>query len=158
MMRGDEGLRQEGQEDAAAQARVASLVFQVFREQRNALDRKLAAFDLTAQQGALLLLSWLRPRLSPGQLAARLGTDNAGMTRLVDRLEAKGLVARRNNPADRRSIVIEPTAAGRALRPRVAPVFASLDRQLLAGFSAEETARLKAMLRRLLANLREQAE
>jgi DNA-binding MarR family transcriptional regulator len=82
-----------------------------------------------------------------------LGTDNAGITRLLDRLEAKGLVMRRTSPTDRRAIVVEPTAAGRALVPHLLPVIRGVTAQLLDGFSAEELPVLQALLRRLLDNV-----
>jgi DNA-binding MarR family transcriptional regulator len=129
------------------------LVQQVARELSTALDRQLAPFDLTAQQAALLLRA-ARQETSPSQLKALLGTDTAGMTRLLDRLEAKGLLKRRRHPDDRRSIVIELTDATRALIPRVAPIFKRVNGQLLAGFTEPEVAQLTTTLQRMLDNLR----
>jgi DNA-binding MarR family transcriptional regulator len=129
------------------------LVQQVARELSTALDRQLAPFDLTAQQAALLLRA-ARQETSPSQLKALLGTDTAGMTRLLDRLEAKGLLKRRRHPDDRRSIVIELTDETRALIPRVAPIFKRVNGQLLAGFTEPEVAQLTTTLQRMLDNLR----
>lgn len=130
-----------------------SLLHQVARELATALDRRLAHFDLTAQQAALLLWS-ARQETSPSQLIALLGTDTAGMTRLLDRVERKGLIRRRKHPDDRRSIVIELTEEGRALVPRLPPIFGRASGQLLAGFSADEVQHMTAMLQRMLENLR----
>jgi DNA-binding MarR family transcriptional regulator len=130
-----------------------SLVHQVARELSTALDRQLAPFDLTAQQAALLLRA-ARQETSPSQLKALLGTDTAGMTRLLDRLEAKGLLNRRRHPEDRRSIVIELTEQARALVPRVAPIFRRVNGQLLAGFAEPDVQQLTTTLQRMLDNLR----
>jgi DNA-binding MarR family transcriptional regulator len=130
-----------------------SLVHQVARELNTALDRQLAPFDLTAQQAALLLRA-ARQETSPSQLKALLGTDTAGMTRLLDRLEAKGLLNRRRHPDDRRSIVIEPTDQARALIPRVAPIFRRVNGQLLAGLTEPEVTQLTTTLQRMLDNIR----
>jgi len=130
-----------------------SLIHRVARELSTALDRELAQFDLTAQQAALLLRA-ARQETSPSQLKALLGTDTAGMTRLLDRLEAKGLLRRRPHTDDRRAIVIELTEQARALVPRLAPVFGRVNRRLLAGFSEPEVERLTATLQRMLDNLR----
>jgi DNA-binding MarR family transcriptional regulator len=51
------------------------------------------------------------------------------MTRLLDRLEGKGLIRRRNHPGDRRSIVIALTGQGRALVPHLAPIFGRVTSQ-----------------------------
>src|SRR2546429_10025755 len=120
-----------------------SLVPRVARELNSALDRQLAGFDLTAQQAVLLLLA-ARQRVSPSQLKDRLGTDTAGMTRLLDRLEAKGLLVRSRHPDDRRAIIIEPTEAGRTLVPRLAPIFRRGHRQALAGPGGGEGRPLEA--------------
>ena len=130
-----------------------SLLNKVARELGTVLDRRLARFDITAQQAALLLWS-ARQETSPSQLITLLGTDTAGMTRLLDRVEHKGLIRRRKHPDDRRSIVIELTEEGRALVPRLSPIFGRVSGQLLAGFSAEEVQQVTAMLQRMLENLR----
>jgi DNA-binding MarR family transcriptional regulator len=132
---------------------IPGLVFQLTREQRALMERRLAPFDVTLQQASALI----RVRdgeTSPHGLATAIGTDNAGMTRLLDRLEAKGLVARRSHPSDRRSLTVELTEAGASLAPRLGPVLGSVGREMLTGFGADETAALGAMLRRLLDNLR----
>jgi DNA-binding MarR family transcriptional regulator len=130
-----------------------SLVHRVARELSSALDRQLAPFDLTAQQAALLMYA-TREEVSPSQVKDRLGTDTAGMTRLLDRLEAKGLLTRRRRPEDRRAIVIEPTPAGRALVPRLGPIFRRVNGQLLAGLDEAEVGQLTSTLQRMLDNLR----
>ncbi|ETK37638.1 MarR family transcriptional regulator [Microbispora corallina] len=129
-----------------------SLLNQVGRELRTTVDALLAPFDLTAQQAAVLLHA-SRQETSPNRLAAEVGTDTAGMTRLLDRLEAKGLLARRPHPGDRRSVVVEVTPEGRALAPRLAPVFGTASARLLSGFSEEEVLQVTGLLRRMLDNL-----
>jgi DNA-binding MarR family transcriptional regulator len=130
-----------------------SLIHQVGRELRTAIESGLAPLGVTAQQGALLLQS-ARGETSPNRLAALLGTDTAGMTRLLDRLEAKGLIRRGKNPGDRRSIVVELTEQGGALVPRLAPVFGRVSFRLLAGFSEQEVHQVTGMLHRMIENLR----
>jgi DNA-binding MarR family transcriptional regulator len=130
-----------------------SLVHRVARELNSALDRQLTGFDLTAQQAVLLLLA-ARQKVGPSQLKDRLGTDTAGMTRLLDRLEAKNLLTRSRHPDDRRAIIIELTEAGRALVPRLAPIFRRVNGQLLDGLGEDEVLRLTTTLQRMLDNLR----
>src|SRR5262245_26796013 len=112
-----EGLCQRG-----AYRGAGALVSQVAREFRAATETMFAPLDLTTQQASLLLHA-SRGLTSPNDLAAVIGTDTAGATRLLDRLEAKGLLSRGPHPTDRRSVLIELTTSGTALVPRVPPVF-----------------------------------
>jgi DNA-binding MarR family transcriptional regulator len=129
-----------------------SLLHQVGRELSTTLERLLAPLDVTAQQAALLLHAGGAER-SPTRLTQLLGTDTAGMTKLLDRLEGKGFIERRRNPDDRRAVVVELTERGRMLLPRLPPIFGRVTGQLLAGFSEEEIGRLTAMLQRMRENL-----
>jgi DNA-binding MarR family transcriptional regulator len=135
---------------------IPGLVFQVTREQRAVIERRLARFDVTLQQASVLLRASGAhdQETSPHRLASALGTDNAGMTRLIDRLEAKGLVTRRSHPSDRRSLTIGLTEAGAGLAPSLGPVLSSVSRDMLAGLTAEERTQLASLLGRLLDNLR----
>jgi DNA-binding MarR family transcriptional regulator len=129
-----------------------SLLHRVARDLATALDRQLTPFGITAQQAALLLHA-SRLQSSPSQLMTALGTDTAGMTKLTDRLEAKGLIERHRNPQDRRSILIALTEDGQALVPRLGPVFGRVTRQLFNGFSTHEIGILTTTLERMRGNL-----
>jgi DNA-binding MarR family transcriptional regulator len=130
----------------------ASLLHQLARDVTTTLDRRLAPLGVTTQQAALLHNA-ASGGASARQLAAAVGWDTAGMTKLLDRLEGKGLIERRPNPDDRRSVVIEPTEQGLALVPALAPVFGAVARQLFDGFSDAEVANLTSSLRRMGENL-----
>jgi len=130
----------------------SSLLHQVARTITTELDRRFASLDVTTQQAALLL-NVCSGEASPSQLMHAVGTDTAGMTKLLDRLEAKGLVRRRPNPGDRRSVLVEPTERGLALAPQLTPVFGEVARQAFDGFTDEEAAHLSFLLRRIAANL-----
>lgn len=129
-----------------------SALTQVARQLGTVLDRAFADLDLTAQQAALLMHA-NDADASPTRLMARLGTDTAGMTKLIDRLASKGLLARRRNAADRRSVVLDVTDAGKELALRVPAIFGKVTHQLLSGFTTDEVSALSAMLQRMAANL-----
>jgi len=69
--------------------------------------------DLTARQLAVLLISYLEdgPHTVRG-LAARLSVAKPAITRALDRLEQFDLAQRRQDPRDRRSIVVARTSEG----------------------------------------------
>jgi DNA-binding MarR family transcriptional regulator len=138
--------------DHHAALSATGLIHQVSRELATVLERRLAPHHITTQQAALLINA-ARGETSPKRLTSLLGTDTAGMTRLLDRLEAKGLAERHSDPGDRRAIIIEVTQKGRALVPAVAPAFGRTAQDLLTGFSAAEVHQLAELLQRMLTNL-----
>ena len=129
-----------------------SLLSQVGRELTTAVERQLAPFGLTAQQAALLLNA-APGTSSPSQLAKQLGTDTAGMTRLLDRLQDKGFLQRTRHEDDRRAVVVELTPHGLSLVPKLPPIFGKITKRLFTGFTAAEITTLTGLLRRMLDNL-----
>lgn len=85
-------------------------------------------------------------------LARDLEADPATVTRLLDRLEAKGLVLRERSTSDRRVVHVRTTPVGTAMAEELAPVLADTLNAHLAGFSPAEWQQLMDMLRRMLAN------
>ena len=146
--------KQAEQVQARDEEAVSTLIFHLGREVRTALDRRFESHGITSQQAALLLLSRLLKEPSPIKMAARLGTDAAGMTRLLDRLERKQLIVRRVSPDDRRLVVVELGPRSRHVLPRLIPEFKWAENGLLDGFKKSEVDQLNKMLRRLLHNAR----
>ena len=87
-----------------------------------------------------------------GDLSETTSIEVSTLTRLVDSMEKKKLVARRGDPADARAIVLHATAAGRSLTRRILPIAERYEKVALQGFDVGEAKRLKAALRRLYAN------
>lgn len=115
---------------------LTSLVTQVARGVRTALDQRFGELGLTSQQaGVLLHVSG--GTTSPRKLADLLGTDTAGMTRLVDRLAEKGYLDRVPDTADRRAITVALTPAGRKILPAIKPIFDDVAETITAGIPAE---------------------
>jgi len=129
------------------------LLLRVVREMRTAFDRKLEDVGLTAQQAEILFRCSRAGELTPKQLTNLLSTDNAGVTRLVDRLERKGLVTRHASAADRRSVTVRLTRSGTALVPRVRRLAHAQRRHIFAGLSATEQKQMRGLLHRILDNV-----
>ena len=113
-------------------------------------DYEEAAGDhkLTGAQARLLSLLSLEP-LPMRKLARKLKCEPSNVTGIVDRLETRGLVERRPDPADRRVKLAAATDEGRrvARSLRESLRFA---REPLAGLSDEERLALRGLLRRML--------
>lgn len=86
------------------------------------------------------------------ELARECLLDTGAMTRLLDRLEAKGLCRRVRSLEDRRVVHIELTEEGRTAAKEVPHVLSRVQNEHLAGFSNEEWEQLKSYLRRILDN------
>src|SRR5213593_736675 len=104
---------------AVPRQRVGRLLIGVARELRTFVDRQVQPLGLTMQQAELLVWTHRQRGATPTQLTELLLTDDAGVSRLVDRLEAKGLITRRVHGRDRRSRELQLTTAGRALAARL---------------------------------------
>ncbi|MBR2818974.1 MAG: MarR family transcriptional regulator [Reyranella sp.] len=88
-----------------------------------------------------------------GDLSSTTSIDVSTLTRLVDNMEKKGLVARQRDPEDARAVVLNVTPAGRRLTARILPIAERYEKVALQGFDPAEAEQLKAALRRLYANM-----
>jgi DNA-binding MarR family transcriptional regulator len=100
--------------------------------------------------GVLATLQAAGP-LSQQELAQRLNVNRTVMVKLIDGLEARGLVERVRNPEDRRAYALLATHAGLEWLASMLPRMARAERRLTANLSAQERERLQELLRQLIA-------
>lgn len=131
---------------------VGYLMRKVMTSIRTQADAQLSAHDLTYAQWLPLFKISRCPTTTVASLARDLETDPASMTRALDRLEAKGLVARERSTTDRRVVHVRTTALGTAMAEELTPVLAETLNAHLAGFSTDEWRQLVGLLQRMLAN------
>lgn len=113
----------------------------VGRRWRQLIDAELEAFGLShATWRPLLKLVRAAEPLRQHELAGLLQIGHPELVRLLDSLERKRLVERRDAADDRRVKRIALTAAGRRLAARVEATIAAFDRRLLRGVSPEDRA------------------
>jgi DNA-binding MarR family transcriptional regulator len=90
-------------------------------------------------------------RLSPGRLLRETMVTSGTMTNRVDRLAARGLVARQDHPDDRRGVLVQLTEAGsEAVDAALAKLLAA-EHEILAALDVTEHDQLARSLRLLLA-------
>ena len=97
---------------ASELAEFATALYQLVETLRGEHDEAAAAVGLTAPQAMILMM--LSEPMSMRQFAERMGCDASNVTGIVDRLEAKELVVRSVDKADRRVKRIARTPAGDA--------------------------------------------
>ena len=88
--------------------------------------------------------------LSPGQLVRQTLVTSGTMTNRVDRLERRGLVARRPSPSDRRGVIVRLTTSGQETVDAAMADLLDRERDLLAELPREHRDELADLLRRLL--------
>lgn len=115
-------------------------------------DQRLAEHGLTSAQWSPLFKIGKHGTATVAGLARELQTDVGAMTRLLDRLEKKGLCRRVRSTEDRRVVNVELTPEGEVAVAPVAGVLAEVLNAHLAGFSKTEWQALKTYLRRMLEN------
>jgi DNA-binding MarR family transcriptional regulator len=128
------------------------LLSQVKMELMEALDRELAPLDITAAQYVILATLAEGPTDSASNLCKGVSYDPGAMTRMIDRLERKGLVRRIRCPFDRRKINLELTPEGKAVYPRLIESAVVVLNRYLRGFNRDEIIQFETFLKRMLAN------
>jgi DNA-binding MarR family transcriptional regulator len=107
---------------------------------RRAVAGIVAPFGITPQQyNVLRILRGAEPEGLPTlAIAERLIEETPGMTRLIDRLEAKGLIRRTRCKEDRRQVLCRATPAGLDLLKRIDPLIGLSERRLAAAWKESE--------------------
>ena len=110
----------------------------VARMLRTRFDRWARTYGMTRAQGVILARLNRQPGLSQIELAAICEVEPITIGRLVDRLEARGLIERRPDPADRRIRRLHLLPASKEMLAKIEAYKADLDAWLLGGISVEE--------------------
>jgi DNA-binding MarR family transcriptional regulator len=121
------------------------------------LRRRMAALvephGITVQQfNVLRILRGGGPDGLPTlEVGARMVEETPGITRLLDRLESKGLVRRQHCPTDRRQHLCWITKEGLDLLASLDEPVVTHSREMLSGLTREEQSRLVRLLERVRA-------
>lgn len=135
----------------------ASLIARVGRQWRRAVDRRLQPFGLTeATWLPLIHLARAPVPLRQKELAASLVLDGSSVVRLLDSLEAAGLIERREESADRRAKTISVTERGRAIIDQVEAASLAVRNATLVGLSDDDIATATRVLDVVRRNLADQ--
>ena len=118
-----------------------------------ATDKRLAELELSAAQLIIIAnLAAAEAPMSASDLCKGISYDAGAMTRMLDRLETKGLIRRNRSAQDRRLMHLELTEAGHAAYPRMREISMAVANRFLRGFSKTEARQLETLLSRMLEN------
>ncbi|MBD3402686.1 MarR family transcriptional regulator [candidate division GN15 bacterium] len=125
-------------------------LFRTFDRLNSELSQVLKEFGISEPQfNALRILRGAGEPLSCHEIGERMITRVPDITRLLDRLEQRGLIERRRSESDRRVIFVSISADGRALLKRLDRPVAKYQRERLAHLSERERTQLVRLLGKL---------
>lgn len=128
------------------------LMRQILNALGREVEQQLAHTGLTNAQWIPLFKLYIGRATTAAELARECDLDAGAMTRMLDRLEAKGLCRRERSAADRRVITITLSEAGLEAASEIPKVLSRVQNANLDGFSEQEFQMFKGFLRRILNN------
>jgi DNA-binding MarR family transcriptional regulator len=131
----------------------AFLLAQVGAHAASRFAARLSEVGLVPAHAGIFRILSATPGLSQQALAAALGTVPSRLVGLVDDLETKGMVERREHESDRRTYALHMTAKGKATMETIGRIAREHRQDLLAALSAEEQGTLSALLERVAEQL-----
>lgn len=118
-----------------------------------AFGEETRRFGISLQMWRVLAAVNDRGPLRMGELAEATSIEASTLTRLVQQMEKRGVVERVRRDSDQRAVRVVQTEEGRRIAAELIPLAHDYEARALAGLGAEETAKLKALLRRVYANM-----
>ena len=124
-------------------------LMRVYDKMQHRSMRHLAEYDLTTPQFDVLAQLKVNEGISQQALSEQLLVTKGNVCGLIDRLESRGLVERREDPEDRRSNRLYLTEEAHALADEVIPAHEDFIRQQMSALREDEQRALHKLLRDL---------
>ena len=116
-------------------------------------DEEVAPLEVTAAQFIIIKNLLKGHANSACELCKYMDYDRGAMSRMIDRLETKGLVKRVALAHTRRTVALEVTEAGRAAFPKMQACLTKVVNGLLKGVTKTQVREVEKVLKRMLANV-----
>lgn len=114
------------------------------------LDTHLEPYGVTSSQFKVLIIVGQFGSDTPVELCRHLCVDSGSMTRMIDRLEQKGLIVRIRSETDRRQVKLELTSEGEKLSSLLPKIGADGMNDLLSALDSTEVKNLEQILTKVL--------
>jgi DNA-binding MarR family transcriptional regulator len=115
-------------------------------------DKEVAALEVTTAQFTIIAQILKFDVNSACELCVKLDYDRGAMSRMIDRLQKKGLIRRVPLPHSRRTLALEVTAAGKAAFPKMEACVVRVVNRMLKGVTKTQVRQTERLLRKMLAN------
>ncbi len=124
--------------------RIRTVTYQAFNKH---------GLEITPEQWIVLARLWQRDARTVSELSESTLRDRPTMSRILDSMEASGLVTRTVDSKDARTRVIQLTREGKALRKKLVPIAQGIVAQLEANVPEADLLTTRSTLRKLFENL-----
>ncbi|SIT36830.1 Transcriptional regulator, MarR family [Paraburkholderia piptadeniae] len=114
------------------------------------MDAALKELDISGQQMGIVLMLRQNLASTPFELSKMLGIDTGLMTRMLDKLEARGLLVRSRDQQDRRVVNLSLTKDGIAVADQIPEIAPDVLNARLKDFTKAELTELRRLLRKFL--------
>lgn len=125
---------------------------------RTVFERRVREFGLTRAQWIVIARIYRRPGLSQSEVADILEIEKASAGRLIDRMEVKGWLQRRDDANDRRINRLHLTPEAEQLHAAIWPIAEATVDTALGDLTAEERQQLTGLMTRVKTTLQALAE
>lgn len=122
----------------------------VTRKVQRYYEHGLSSFGITPVQFYVLSVLWANDGIKFKELAKSLDMDGSTLTGILDRMERLGLVERRDDPEDRRSLLIFLKEKAKLYRQELVALAEKFDREIREKFSEEEFSTFEKVLDKLV--------
>jgi DNA-binding MarR family transcriptional regulator len=130
-----------------------TLLHEVAHLMRTQFDQRARARGMTRAQWVILKRLERTPGLSQNELASLLEVEPITVGRLIDRLEARGIVERRDDPKDRRIHRLHLTPKAKPILREIADNIVQMDSIMSNGIDEKTLDLMAAALKAMKANL-----
>jgi DNA-binding MarR family transcriptional regulator len=138
---------------ADATGPIVHTIYRISRKNRAVIGSLLRPIGLFPGQEILLMQLWERDARSQADLVDALGVDHSTVAKMLQRLEAAGLVVRRQSSQDRRVTLVSLTATGRRLRGEIERTWRELERLSTAHLTHRQREQLLRLLQSVEAHV-----
>jgi len=111
--------------------------------------KQVARFGVTSAQALVLLFLLEKDQVTSKYLGEKIEFDSATLTGLLDRLAKAGLIERRENPDDRRAILVCLTKEGLETAGQIQDIVDDANQTFLSRLTHEEGLILRSLLKKL---------
>ena len=116
------------------------------------LNKRMSGYGITRVAWAVLGAMHFDGKKTPSELATFLRIDRAAITRLLDKLEAQELIARKRTGCDRRSVSLLVTPKGEILAATIEQESSAVNAQFTTGLNPKDIEHYIETIKKMLAN------
>lgn len=130
-------------------------IHRVYQASRNEMFRafRTQGEEITPEQWAILIRLWERDGRAQTELSDATFRDAPTMSRIIDSMEKRELIERRDDPDDGRVRLVYLTRQGRNLEKRLVPIAEKIVKRMLDGIDDRALATTRNTLKKMFANL-----